>query len=39
MPPVTVMALVVGPIEPRTQRGFVEVEDSSAAFRASFAAV
>ncbi len=37
-PPVTVMALVVGPIEPATQRSRSGVENSSAACRASSAA-
>ena len=36
-PPVTVMAFVVGPIDPATNRGFAAVENSSAACRASFA--
>ena len=35
MPPVTLMALVVGPMEPATKRGFAAVENSSAALRAS----
>ena len=38
MPPVTLMALVVGPMEPATKRGLAEVENSSAAWRASCAA-
>ena len=38
MPPVTVMALVVGPMEPATKRGLAGVENSSAASRASCAA-
>ena len=37
-PPVTVMALVVGPIEPATKRGLAVVENSSAACRARRAA-
>ena len=38
IPPVTLMALVVGPIEPATKRGFAGFENSSAALRASSAA-
>ena len=38
-PPVTEMAFVVGPIEPATKRGLLEVENSAAACRASRAAV
>ncbi len=38
-PPVTLMALVVGPMEPATKRGLAGVENSSAACRASRAAV
>ena len=37
-PPVTVMALVVGPMEPATNRGLEVVENSSAACRARRAA-
>ena len=36
MPPVTVIALVVGPIEPATQRGLSGVAYLSAAARAAF---
>ena len=35
MPPVTLIALVVGPIEPATKRGLPGFEYSSAAFRAN----
>ena len=38
-PPVTVIALVVGPMDPATNRGFAVVEYSAAACRASRAAV
>ena len=37
-PPVTLMVLVVGPMEPATKRGLAAVENSSAAWRASSAA-
>src|SRR6202167_2787504 len=39
MPPVTLMAFVVGPMEPATNRGFAGEENWSAAWRASSAAM